>query len=439
MDWKDNLQPASWRGVSFGVIKTQTSGGRRIKEIERWQKRTVTVDQGPTLVKFTINAFVVQNAENNFDYFQQRDKLLDKLQNVRGPGTLIHPFHGRLRVHASRWAIAESFDEGGIAKFDIEFDLEQTSLFPGETKDSKKIIDDKAVAANNLSIDSFINIMNVTASFVQNLISPLTSVLLKIQTAVSSVNNVVRSTVNAATGAIGTAINTLALVLNAPCELFETLQAASESFGNLVGMAGDAVNSGVVGGCSGTTRGNSYTLDGDSIPESLGVSVVSQMLAAVKAIKEEEIGSVMETQDDNLTICINTIKLQLLIFATRVGIRINFSSQNQLLSLLADVLDAFDDYMENRLGNQLEINNTDMFLAAEEMKTSFIVEMTNISNTLTKEIDYESPSDISSTLVLSYDKYLDLDRCSEIFNKNKTIIKHPGFIPGNEEIRILED
>lgn len=439
MAWRDNLQTASWRGVEFNVERSSTHGGRRIKEIERWQKRTITVDQGPTLVKFQITGFIIQNADNNFDYFQQRDKLINKLQNVRGPGTLVHPFYGRMRVHAAEWSIEERFDEGGIARFDIDFSLEQTSLFPGETKDSKKIVDDKAVQANNLSIDNFINVMNTANAFIKDLVGPLIEAMLKVQQAVSSVNNVIRSTVNAAIGVIGTAINTLAAVLNAPCDLYNTLKNATESFGYLVGMLGDAVSSGVIGGCSGNARGNVYTLDGNSIPESLGTSVVKQMISAVDDIDEDNLSSVVGTQSDNLTLALNAMKLQILIYASRIGIRIDFSSQNNLYDLLEELLNAFDNFMENRLGNQIDVDNTDVFLAAEETKTTIISEMVTIATTLVKEIDYRTPPDVSSTLMLSYDKYLDIDRCAEIFNKNKIQIKHPGFIPESDTIRILEE
>lgn len=436
MSWRDNLQPASWRGVAFSVERTVTSGGRRIKEIDRWQKRTITVDQGPKLVSFTIEAFIIQNSDNDFDYFGQRDKLIDKLQNVRGPGILVHPFHGRLKVHSRDWSIEESFDEGGIARFTIDFDLEQTSLFPGETKDSKKVVDAQATASTNLSIDNFINTMNAAAVFLKNLISPITNMMLKIQTAIGSVNNVVRSTVNTALGVISTAISTLQVVLNAPCDLYNTCKDACDAFGNLVGMAGEVISSGVIGGCSGTTRGNAYTLDGDSIPESLGTSVVNQIVNVVDDLDQE---SIFSSQEENLLIIINIFKLQLLIFAARVGIRIDYSSQDSLFDILELLRQAFDDFMENILGEQLTLDNTDVFVAAEQMKITFIDEMNTVAETLVKEIDYQTPNDILSTLVLSYNKYEDIDRCAEIFNKNRIFIKHPGFIPENSTIRILEE
>lgn len=435
MSWRDNLQPASWRGIAFSVERTTTSGGRRIKEIERWQKRTITVDQGPRLVIFTIDAFIIQNSNNNFDYFQQRDKLIDKLQNVRGAGILIHPFYGRVKVHSRDWTIEESFDDGGIARFTIDFDLEQTSLFPGETKDSTKIVDAQATASTNLSIDNFINTMNAAAVFLKNLISPITNMMLKIQTAVGSVNNVVRSTVNTALGAISSVISTLQVVLNSPCDLYNTCKNACDAFGNLVGMAGDVISSGVIGGCSGTTRGNAYTLDGDTIPESLGTSVINQMVEAIDDIDQE---SIFSSQEENLLIIINIFKLQLLIFAARVGIRIDYSSQDSLFDILELLRQAFDDFMENILGDQLTFDTTDVFVAAEQMKITFIDEMNTVAETLVKEIDYHTPNDILSTLVLAYNQYEDVDRCSEIFNKNKILIKHPGFIPENETIRILE-
>jgi len=135
MTWRDNLQDASFRGIGFKVEKHTITGGRRIKRTERWQKRTITTDMGPEENVFQVSAYVIQNSENNFDYFNNRDKLLDALQNNTDKdkynvGTLIHPYYGKHKVHPESYSCSETYSEGGIARIDITFILEEDELFP---------------------------------------------------------------------------------------------------------------------------------------------------------------------------------------------------------------------------------------------------------------------------------------------------------------------
>ena len=73
------------------------------------------------------------------------------------------------------------------------------------------------------------------------------------------------------------------------------------------------------------------------------------------------------------------------------------------------------------------------------MRAVFVNSMYAKNTGLTKEIEYEVPSGVMSTLELAYNQYEDIDRCSEIFDRNPDLIKHPGFLPSGEEINILNE
>jgi len=40
-------------------------------------------------------------------------------------------------------------------------------------------------------------------------------------------------------------------------------------------------------------------------------------------------------------------------------------------------------------------------------------------------------------LVLAYSKYNDLGREKEIINRNRSLVSHPGFLPGGKTLEIL--
>lgn len=441
MSWRDNLQDASFRGIPFKVKNHTLSGGRRIKETERWQARTITTDMGPILPKFHVTAYVIQSAENGMDYFHNRDTLINVLQNNTDKdkynvGTLVHPFYGKRRVHPATYTVNESFDEGGIAKFEIEFLLEETELFPGKITDPAAKMDAVVASANNLSIDAFLNLMSTTRGFIEDVGIDIVQALGKIQQAVNSVNGVIKSAIATATGIITQAINLINTLLDAPCDLYETMQSAAESFQYLCGMAGEIVQGGVLGGCSGTTRGEQVTLDGTEIPEALGQSIIIQMIEA-QEIEEDDFPIASAEQADNRTIIINAIRYMLLSFACRVFVRIQFTSKQQLIDYLNRLLDALDDLLL-RLGEQTDLDVTDVYIAIEQLRAAVAALMLEKANTLQSEITIQVGNTTKSTLELAYDLYEDVDRCAEIFNRNILTVRHPGFVPENTDISVLE-
>jgi prophage DNA circulation protein len=441
MSWKDNLQDASFRGVPFKVEGHSITGGRRIKETERWQARTITTDMGPELPKFSIGAYVIQNTDNDFDYFNNRDKLLDVLQNntdndIYNVGTLIHPYFGKRRVHPIRYTVSETYSDGGIAYFDIEFALEEDELFPGKITDPAAKMDAVIDTANNYSIDNFINTMNTAAGFVEGLGQDAVYAMMKVQQAVNSVNNVLKSSLATAIGVINTAINTIVSVLDSPCDLYETMQSGCESFKYLCGLAGTVIQGGVAGGCSGTVRGNQVTLDGTSIPEALGQSLIVNMITA-QNFGEDDLATSSAEQEDNRALVLDIVKFLLLSYACKIFVRINFSSRNQLQDYLNRMLDAFDEFLL-RLGEQVDLDVTDIYMATEMLRASLANLMLEKINTLQAEVTYSNGNQAMSTLELAYNLYEDIDRCAEIFNKNKLTVRHPGFIPEQTDILVLE-
>lgn len=122
MSWKDNLIPAFFRFAPFKVLDTTTIIGRRnvIHEFP-FKDSAYVEDLGRKTDKFTITGYVVQNKDNNFNYFAERDDLIAALREP-GQGYLEHPFLGIVLVSLVGDAeLTESFREGGIARFRMTF------------------------------------------------------------------------------------------------------------------------------------------------------------------------------------------------------------------------------------------------------------------------------------------------------------------------------
>jgi prophage DNA circulation protein len=71
-------------------------------------------DLGAAPDQMTVAAFVVGT-----DYFAARDALRVALR-LAGSGELVHPYLGTINVAVTRYSLAETSDEGGVARFSIE-------------------------------------------------------------------------------------------------------------------------------------------------------------------------------------------------------------------------------------------------------------------------------------------------------------------------------
>lgn len=149
MSWKDNLIPASFKQVPFKVLDTRTIIGRRTVIHEFPFKDVPYVeDLGRKTDKFTINGYVVQSKDNNFDYFAEKDALLKVLREL-GSGYLEHPFLGSMIVSlVDDVELTETYREGGIARFRMTFAATtDVSFYPtSNILDGEQAIDNTAAS-----------------------------------------------------------------------------------------------------------------------------------------------------------------------------------------------------------------------------------------------------------------------------------------------------
>lgn len=139
--WRAHMGPASFRGVPFFVETAELSGGRRgvTHEYPGWDV-PFREDLGRQARGFPVEGYVLGD-----DYLTKRDALLTALE-AQGPGELVHPYHGQRRVAAVSFRVRESIDEGGVAKFSIEF-VET----PAEPSQPTAVVDAPAMVRSGLA------------------------------------------------------------------------------------------------------------------------------------------------------------------------------------------------------------------------------------------------------------------------------------------------
>lgn len=165
MTWKDRLQDASFRGVPFKVEEESAGTGRRVETHEYPNRdKPYTEDLGKITFRPSITAYVVGD-----DCFDQRDRLIDAL-NKPGPGTLVHPTYGELKVCVDgEVRVSTSKSEGRIVRFDLKFVEAGELSYPTSGAATAQTLMSSCSALDDCISDSFSGFsIDGVADFVQN-------------------------------------------------------------------------------------------------------------------------------------------------------------------------------------------------------------------------------------------------------------------------------
>lgn len=240
MEWSDGLTRvtlsdgrqligASFRGVPFFVAESDRSGGRRVGSHEFIDSDYPAFDDlGRAIKVFRVQGYVL--GEN---YLAQRDNLLRALEDVAGPGELIHPFYGRKRAVCGPVSVRESTVDGGIAYFSIEFSEAPDTIAPSEVKNLAASVDTWGAAALEASQTEFTASYDVSGqpSFAtQSLRDELTGLSDAMLDAMSPIIETTQElallhvAVDVITAQAATLIRTPADVINALLEAFTQLE-----------------------------------------------------------------------------------------------------------------------------------------------------------------------------------------------------------------------
>lgn len=125
MSWTSSLRPASFRGVSFGVLGVQKEFGRRvITHVFPLRDQPFHEDMGRHPRAFAIDAFVI-GAD-----VVARARRLEAALEQKGPGLLVHPYYGALTVVALKSVTTFAAFEGRVARVQIAFEEAGTAGMP---------------------------------------------------------------------------------------------------------------------------------------------------------------------------------------------------------------------------------------------------------------------------------------------------------------------
>lgn len=161
----EQLQPASFRGIGFLVNAETKAGGKKTvtHEFVNSNKR-FTEELGKLPPSFTIEAIVtdsiglspgIQGPQRPAVSALQRRFDLERVLDLSGLGTLIHPIYGSIEVKSTTYSVSSNQTRVGEFRFSINFEIseEKTSYIaplPGPSLVSKLAEETRTALDNGL-------------------------------------------------------------------------------------------------------------------------------------------------------------------------------------------------------------------------------------------------------------------------------------------------
>jgi prophage DNA circulation protein len=120
--WRDNLVPASFRGVVFHVETSSRASGRRLV-LHQYPKRNTPYaeDMGREAVKWTFSGYLILRDKGIPGNLLTQTNLLILALEADDAGLLIHPSIGTMMVLCQTYSYTDNRQRGGFVQFDMTF------------------------------------------------------------------------------------------------------------------------------------------------------------------------------------------------------------------------------------------------------------------------------------------------------------------------------
>lgn len=403
--WRDQLQPASFRGVRFEVDSDSSPAGRRTQTHEFVQRDQPFVeDLGRQTREFKFAAFVI-----GADCYTKRDALLAALDKP-GPGELVHPQFGKLNVTAGDCSVSHERREGGMVRFDLVFIEAGEKGFPvGTPNTSRQLIKAKR-GLLDMAGDKFTEAMS--------LVNAGRAKMNALQTALAVPFNVAQGYFGEAMRAVGSVTGFADKLVATPAGflgLFSSLGGgASGLFSRFSSYAG-TLQSLLGKSRSARELSSSYAYAGDSTTRQVAVAAQRLVRDAVLVQIADEAAAMPVPAPPLAPPAAPALDQQVAQPIERAEVPVT----TDVLAVRAEIDAAF-------WAAALDEADHDRFEQLEATRKALYRHLTAVATAGVKLVEVKPTAQVPA-LVLAYRRFGDASRAGEIVTRNR--IRHPGFVP----------
>lgn len=394
MAWRDELQPASFRGAAFHVRGSEATVGRRTASHEFPGKDVPYVeDLGRRGREFTLDAFVLGT-----DVIRDRDALIEAIE-AAGAGELVHPYRGRMMVAVPSGRWMQATDEGGLVRFSITFQETSEAVQPAVRADTQAGVEVAAEEAETEIQSVFADEFETEGwgDFIQ------LEALDDIQAALAEVRQ----------GANGILQRTSAMP-----GFLRQLTGISATAGSLLRFPASLAGS-VFSQVAGL---RSIALTPVAALLALGslfdFGRYSQLVTGTTPMRQRQVA--------NQAAVANLVQQAALVEASRASTELEFASYDEAVAVRDDLAE--------RLEEAAATAPDAAYAALTDLRAAVVRDITARGADLSRIVRYTPPATLPA-LVVAYQLYGDAQRETEIVARNR--IRHPGFVAGGRPLEVL--
>lgn len=405
--WREQLRPASFRGVPFEVEGDRSPAGRRTQLHEFVQRdKPFVEDLGRRTRTFKLVGYVCGD-----DYLQKRDNLLNALDKP-GAGELVHPWFGKLNVTASDdCEVTHERREGGLARFTLEFVESGDKGFPvGTLNTSRQVVKAKG-GFIEMAAERFRAVM-ATVNAGRAKVTALTAAIMGPYNTASVYFGEALRTVNSVTEFIDKLIGQPAAFMG----LFRSLSTgvgilgSSAQFGNFT----SALQSLRRKSSDVKSLSTTYGYAGDSTTGAIARASQALIRDALIADLADEVAAIPVLPAPPPPPATPSLGQQVAQPVARADVPVT-----------DDVLAARDAVDDALWSAALDVDHQ-QFERLEELRKAIYRHLTAVAAAGVRLVEIR-PLTTEPALVTAYRRFADASRAGEIVTRNR--VRHPGFVP----------
>lgn len=403
--WRDQLQPASFRGVRFEVDSDSSPAGRRTQTHEFVQRDQPFVeDLGRQTREFKFAAFVI-----GADCYDKRDALLAALDKP-GPGELVHPQFGKLNVTAGDCSVSHERREGGLVRFDLVFIEAGEKGFPvGTPNTGRQLVKAKA---------GLLDMAGEKFTAAMGLVNAGRAKMTALQTALAVPFNTAQGYFGEGLRAVGSVTAFADKLVATPAGflgLFSSLSGGASGLFSSFSGYGSTLQSLLGKAQSAKSLSSSYAYAGDSTTRQVAVAAQRLVRDAVLVQIADEAAAMPATRAPAVPPATPALDQQVAQPVERAEVPVT-----------ADVLAVREQLDAAFWAAALDDADHERFEQLEATRKALYRHLTAVAAAGVRLVEIK-PTASAPALVLAYRCFGDASRAGEIVTRNR--IRHPGFVP----------
>jgi len=403
--WRDDLLPASFRGISFLIDQAAVPAGQKGQLHEFPQRDEPYFEQlGKQSQVHKMSAWVIGD-----DCFVRRDKLLEALE-VEGPGELVHPWLGRMQVKVGECSVTHSRKEGGVAQFELTFYPDLPRKYPTATANTRQQVAQASEGLLDSALARYKAAMAKVDAARLNIIG--------LRNSLSNVYNVIQQQFAPLVGLFTNLSGFVQSLINSPGALGALF---SGYFSDFSGMSFSRPGSSYRGTVARASQHSEAVSNINTVSQASGVDTAKAAQATADLVQ------------DALLVQVGLIISEMPVAVQPVAVDSVPAIDHQAVApverpevpVADDVIELRDTLSEAIWEASLKAD-PEHYRALATLRQVVVKHLTAVAASGVRLVDI-TPAQTLPALVLAYRRFGDSTREGEVVQRNR--IRHPGFVP----------